>query len=132
MFENRAAIFGWVFAILIVVGMGLLVFTGPYHTIAKAPSKASSFSPVTVKIVTDPKTIGSYQPATITVHVGQKVSFTNVSDAPHTVTAKNTVFNSGDINTGGASWSYVATKSGTFPYYCIYHPRMFGTLVVKA
>jgi len=41
-----------------------------------------------VTIVTDRKTIGAYKPATITVHRGDRIVFKNVSNAPHTVSAR--------------------------------------------
>ncbi|GAC1400244.1 MAG: hypothetical protein NVSMB52_13860 [Chloroflexota bacterium] len=119
----------WIVAVLIVIGMGILVKTGPFHHINKV--QASVGAPVNVQIVSDPKVIGLYKPATITLRVGQYAIFTNSSNANHTVTAeKNNAFNSGDIGTGGAQWTFKATKPGTYPYICQYHPLMHGTLVV--
>jgi plastocyanin len=89
------------------------------------------YGPFTAKIVTDAKTVGRYAPGTIMVHVGQKVTFTNRSDAVHTVTDSKSNFDSGDIQTG-ASWSFTPKKAGRFTFYCKYHPLMHGLLIVKA
>jgi plastocyanin len=129
---SRFEIFGWVLAVIVIAIMGIITFTGPYHKVNKARSaSASSLPALHVRIVTDPKTAGRYTPSTITAKVGQAVTFTNVSDATHTVSASNNSFNSGDIGTGNGNWTFVPSKPGRFQYYCVYHPLMHGVLVVK-
>jgi plastocyanin len=49
---------------------------------------------------------------------------------PHTATAQDGRFDSGDIGTNKA-WSYVAKEDGTSAYICTLHPTMKGTLIVK-
>jgi plastocyanin len=130
MLLSRAEIVGWVFAILVVCGMGFLALHGSFNQINHA--RAAGTSAATVKIVTNPKTIGQYKPATITLKVGQTATFINVSNADHTVSAHNgSSFDSGNIATG-ASWVFKATKPGTYAYICQYHPLMKGTIVVQA
>jgi plastocyanin len=113
--------------------MGFLVFH-PFHDVNKLNSSVANTNlpALHVKIVTNTKTVGQYKPTTITATVGQRVIFSNVSDAVHTVTANNNSFNSSDIGTGGTSWTYVPKVAGRFSYYCIYHPLMHGVLVVKS
>jgi copper-containing nitrite reductase len=74
-----------------------------------------------------------YSPPSITVIMGvnNTVTWVNSDDVPHTVTANDGSFNSGNIN-GGQSWTYTFTSPGTYAYYCAYHPWMKGTVVVKA
>jgi len=79
--------------------------------------------------VTDSTTVGRYVPATVRLAMGQRVTFTNTSDAAHTVTADNGAFDSGNI-AQGAFWTFTETKAGTFTYMCAYHPNMHGTIVV--
>ena len=95
----------------------------------KAGAAASRGAAQTARIVTDPTTVGRYVPATLHLKMGQRVTFTNTSDAAHTVTADNAAFDSGNI-AQGASWTFTATRAGTFTYKCIYHPNMHGTIVV--
>jgi plastocyanin len=130
MLLSRAEIVGWVFAILVICGMGFMALHGSFNGINHA--RAAAASTATVKIVTDAKTIGAYQPAKITLKVGQTATFINSSNADHTVSAHNgSSFDSGNIATG-ANWVFKATKPGTYPYICQYHPLMKGTIIVQA
>lgn len=132
MFFSRAELFGFGVAIIVIVTMGIIVFTGPFHKISKTQAAASSFSPVMVTIKTDPKVIGIYTPDPITVHPFQKVVFKNLSNSPHTATAKNGAFNSGDLGVNN-TWTLVSPKTpGVYKYVCLYHALMHGTLIVKA
>ena len=74
-----------------------------------------------------------YSPPTITVVIGKNntVTWVNQDIAPHTVTADDGSFDSGNLNPG-YSWSYVFTTPGTYTYHCIYHPWMHGTIIVKS
>ena len=74
-----------------------------------------------------------YSPQVLTVVVGvnNTVTWTNDDQAPHTVTATDGSFNSGNLNAGQA-WSYTFTKAGVYTYFCSYHPWMKGTIIVKA
>ena len=49
---------------------------------------------------------------------------------PHTVSAKDRAFDSGGI-AARKTWMFKATKRGTIPYICTFHPGMQGTLVVR-
>ncbi len=71
-----------------------------------------------------------FLPATLIVTVGDTVVWKNEDIAPHTATAKGKNFDSGNIEPG-ASWKYVASKKGTYFYYCTFHPTMKGKLVVR-
>lgn len=75
-----------------------------------------------------------YQPASVTVQVGDTVAWANDDVVPHTATATkgNTGkrFDSGSIDAKQA-WRYVAKQKGTYPYVCAFHPTMKGTLVVR-
>src|SRR6185312_6386551 len=71
-----------------------------------------------------------YQPDTLTVNAGDTVEWKNNDIVPHTVTAADKTFTSGAIRPG-ASWKFVAKKTGTFLYVCTPHPNMRGKLVVQ-
>ena len=65
------------------------------------------------------------------IGVNNTVTWINNDDAPHTVTATNDNFNSGNMNPG-QSWTYTFTEPGTYTYYCTYHPWMTGTIIVES
>jgi plastocyanin len=73
----------------------------------------------------------TYKPASITVPRGTTVTFTNRDSTPHTATSKESgAFESGSIDTG-KSGTVKLEESGTFAYYCAFHPFMKGTIVVE-
>ncbi|HSV16312.1 MAG TPA: cupredoxin family copper-binding protein [Tepidisphaeraceae bacterium] len=73
----------------------------------------------------------SFSPTSVHAKVGDTVIWTNADDQDHTVIAADGSFNSGDIGSG-RSFQHKFTRAGTFGYYCKYHPRMKGNVVVAA
>jgi plastocyanin len=72
-----------------------------------------------------------YQPAALTVRVGDTIVWVNTDPFPHTITSSPAgAFDSGDV-AAGASWQFTARTAGAFPYLCKYHPTMTGTLTVE-
>lgn len=72
----------------------------------------------------------AYDPATVTVNVGDSVTWTNNDSVGHTATADGGSFDTGSI-AGGQSDSVTFTAAGSFPYHCTIHPQMTGTVVVQ-
>lgn len=82
----------------------------------------------------------SFVPATITVKVGQAVTWTNTDNAPHTVASDpypsdNTLaaLNSGqNLTAANDHYSFVFHKAGTYTYHDDQNPYLLeGTVVVK-
>jgi len=73
----------------------------------------------------------AYAPDPVSIAVGQSVQFVNDDDMPHTVTANDKSFDSGNMD-AGKTWTYTFTKAGTFTYGCTYHAWMHGTVKVSA
>jgi plastocyanin len=72
-----------------------------------------------------------FQPATVTVQVGDTVTWSNEDGVPHTATADDDSFDTGSIS-GGSSASQTFDTAGSVPYHCEVHPTMTGTVVVEA
>jgi len=72
-----------------------------------------------------------FEPATITIAPGQTVRWFNDDTAPHTVTAIDGSWDSGDRSPGGSFERRFDTQ-GTYPYVCQYHPSMTGKVQVTA
>ncbi|HEX8917990.1 MAG TPA: plastocyanin/azurin family copper-binding protein, partial [Chloroflexota bacterium] len=71
-----------------------------------------------------------FAPKNVSVKVGTKVTWTNKTDAPHTVTGKNGwSFHSKTFQPKGTV-SYTFSKAGTYHYICSIHPFMKATIVV--
>jgi plastocyanin len=71
----------------------------------------------------------AFDPAAVEVPVGATVTWTNTGAAPHTATASDGTFDSGEL-APGASFSHTFAAAGTFPYVCQIHPQMTGTVTV--
>jgi LPXTG-motif cell wall-anchored protein len=93
---------------------------------AKASKKAQAADTANV-------TISDYRftPATVTVVVGDTVTWTNDGPSAHSATATGGSFDTG-IFPAGASRSATFDEAGTFAYICTPHPNMEGTVVVEA
>jgi plastocyanin len=82
------------------------------------------------KIVTARMKGQAYIPSTLTVDAGTTVTWKNLDALIHTVTAVDKSFNSGVIAADG-SYSHTFAKAGTYPIFCVAHPFMKATVVVK-
>jgi plastocyanin len=84
----------------------------------------------TIKVVSDPNTIGTYDPKTLNVKVGDTVEWDfNDSSSPHTVTAQDGSFDSCTQN-AGFKFMVTFTKAGDVPYHCTLHSAMTGDIKV--
>jgi hypothetical protein len=83
--------------------------------------------PVTKTIIV----LGSgYSPSTVTVPPGSTLIFKSDSDIDHTVTQTNgSTFDK--VIPAHGTITLKLTKSGTYKYYCTYHPYMTGTIIVQ-
>jgi plastocyanin len=71
-----------------------------------------------------------YNPAKVTIAVGQTVQWINKDDHDHTVVAKNEEFDSDNLGRDD-TFKYTFTKPGKYEYFCRYHPRMKGLVIVE-
>src|SRR5688572_21470587 len=73
----------------------------------------------------------AFDPTTVTIQVGDSVTWTNQDSAAHTATAGDGSFDTGPI-VNGASDTVTFDTAGTFAYICSIHPQMTGSVVVEA
>jgi plastocyanin len=78
-------------------------------------------------------TISDFQfaPASVTVNVGDTVTWSNAGPTSHSVTATGGSFDTGTFPEG-ESRSHTFEEAGTFSYICTPHPQMKGTVTVEA
>jgi plastocyanin len=71
-----------------------------------------------------------FNPGTVTIKAGGKVTWTNDDSVGHDVTADG--FESGSPGgiDGGSTFSHTFKKPGTYAYVCSVHPGMKGTVKV--
>ncbi|HUQ19576.1 MAG TPA: plastocyanin/azurin family copper-binding protein [Gemmatimonadaceae bacterium] len=72
----------------------------------------------------------NYMQTRVEITAGTTVEWTNRDPLAHTVTAVDRSFNSGLIQPG-KTFRHTFTKPGTYAFFCMPHPFMKGTIVVK-
>lgn len=73
-----------------------------------------------------------FSPATLTISVGDTVTWTNHDTAPHNVVISDgpVKFTSPTLNQG-QTYTYTFTVAGTYDYYCSIHPDMKASVTVE-
>jgi plastocyanin len=121
----------------------------PNATSTQAPNATSTQTPATTGSPGTPLTIlegssiqgsPSYDPATLTVKKGDKITITNKDTLPHTVTSgtgptdPNSAkqFDTSIIEAGAtADIETTNINPAEYPFHCTVHPYMMGKLVVQ-
>jgi plastocyanin len=70
-----------------------------------------------------------FSPTSVTVAVGDTVTWRNNGDAPHNARADDGSFSTPDLNKGQSA-SHRFSQAGNFSYICTIHPQMKGTVRV--
>jgi len=70
----------------------------------------------------------AFNPADVTIKVGDTMTWTNNDSVPHTVTG--TGFDSGSL-AQGKTYSHKFDTAGTFDYHCSVHPSMTAKITVQ-
>jgi plastocyanin len=102
----------------------------PQDQTGQPASQDQSVQPVPIQDVAS-VSIGDnfFDVADIAIEPGTTVYWSNDGQVPHTVTADDGSFDSGQLNPGD---SYIVTflGSGRLSYYCQLHPEMVGSVTV--
>ena len=86
----------------------------------------------TVKVVSDPNTIGKYDPATVGVKVGDTVAWDfQDNTAQHSVTSDDSGVFDSCLQNAGAKFMVTFSKAGDFKYHCQIHAQMLGEVKVS-
>ncbi len=72
----------------------------------------------------------AFSPSTIKVSAGTTITWTNKDGITHTVTSNTSLFDSGNIGSGG-TFSYTFATAGTYTYHCAIHPGMIANVTVN-
>ena len=142
------------------LGEGCDMFVKPGNTLYEIPrmtldSTEEATMPIEEPMVEEPASIGEvvsipegvgvpgceetnecYVPADLVVSAGTTVIWENVDTAAHLATSgtpadgPDGIFDSGMIM-GGGTFEYEFSDKGVFPYYCVVHPWMVGTVTVE-
>lgn len=72
----------------------------------------------------------AFEPVTLTVKKGAKVTWKNDDSVQHTVTATDGSFDSGLLSKD-QTFSHTFNEAGTFDYFCKPHPTMKAKIIVQ-
>jgi plastocyanin len=72
-----------------------------------------------------------FSPQTLTVKAGEKVTWINRDDEPHTVVSVGKKFQKSSALDTDQEFTIIAGKPGSYEYFCSVHPKMTGTIVVE-
>ena len=72
-----------------------------------------------------------FNPQVITVRSGEKITWTNRDEEPHTIVSVEKQFKKSSALDTDQEFTITAGAPGTYTYYCSVHPKMTGTIVVK-
>lgn len=123
--------------VLVIVGGGILFMSqsGKMQTQQQGsssqtqPTTQTGSSPVMAKNAVTIQNM-AFSPASLTVKVGDKVTWTNQDSVGHSATADDNSFDTGVI-AQGQSGSNTFSKTGTYTYHCSVHPNMKATIIVQ-
>lgn len=72
-----------------------------------------------------------FNPQTLTVKSGEKITWINRDEEPHTVVSVEKQFKKSPPLDTDQEFTITAGAAGTYTYFCSVHPKMTGTIVVE-
>jgi plastocyanin len=73
----------------------------------------------------------AFNPQTLTVKSGDKITWINRDEEPHTVVSVEKQFKKSSALDTDQEFTITAGAPGTYTYFCSVHPKMTGTIVVE-
>ncbi|PYK19532.1 MAG: amicyanin [Verrucomicrobia bacterium] len=73
----------------------------------------------------------AFNPQTITVKSGEKITWINRDEEPHTIVSVEKQFKKSSALDTDQEFTITAGAPGTYTYFCSVHPKMTGTIVVE-
>jgi len=73
----------------------------------------------------------AFNPQTLTVKSGEKITWINRDEEPHTVVSVEKQFKKSTALDTDQEFTITADAPGTYTYFCSVHPKMTGTIVVQ-
>ncbi|MBI5044534.1 MAG: cupredoxin domain-containing protein [Candidatus Levybacteria bacterium] len=121
---------------LIIAGGGFVIISIIMLFLYNQPSSTEKMMYETANTITseDQRVVSMndsmFTPESLTVKVGESVTWRNDGMTDHNIVSDDDVFTTG-VLAKGEEGSYTFTKEGTYSYHCSIHPEMTGTIVVE-
>jgi plastocyanin len=108
---------------------------GGYGTNATTTGAGNVTNSVSIVQGSSTLTTDAFQPNPIQVSVGSTVTWTNNDAQPHTATSGENATPDGRFDSSilapAATFDHTFTEAGEYPYFCLLHPNMVGTVSVS-
>jgi plastocyanin len=114
---------------LFVLTVVLLTACGQAAAPAATPTTAPQSTPAGNEVKIDIQNF-KFSPDTVTIKVGQTVTWTNQDSATHSVVALDGSWKSASLDNGG-KFSHTFDTAGTYDYRCGFHASMTGKIIVE-
>jgi plastocyanin len=105
------------------------------ETQAEEPTAFTISIPAGVSTPGCEQTNECFNPSSISIPVGSTITWVNDDTAAHTVTSGKDATPDGVFDSGlfmaGKTFSHKFESAGEYPYYCLVHPWMTGTVTVE-
>ena len=112
--------------LLVVVALGAVAFAAP-----APPAHAVEKKVMIIEGKPDDASTWRFEPADITIKAGDTIAWQWKATDEHSATADDGSFDSGVKRGNGTIWKHKFAAPGSFPYSCVPHPYMFGTVNVQ-
>ena len=73
----------------------------------------------------------AFNPQTLTVKAGEKVTWINRDEEPHTIVSVEKQFKKSTALDTDQEFTITAGAPGTYNYFCSVHPKMTGIIIVE-
>jgi plastocyanin len=73
----------------------------------------------------------AFNPQIITVKIGEKITWINRDEEPHTIVSVEKQFKKSTALDTDQEFTITAGAPGTYTYFCSVHPKMTGTIIVE-
>jgi len=124
----------FVLGLLVVLFLAVVIGLFTAHrqpAIVAAPVPTATPTPVPPPLPNHVNIVaGAFDPSSLTVHVGQKVTWVDMDQQDHSVSADNGAFDLGVLSPG-ESTSWTPSKPGTYSYGSYLDPQLHGVVVVQ-
>jgi plastocyanin len=129
---NKTLLISIIVIVIVIIAIIIAVLVMKYPMTANPTPSNPNPQPAQGGAQTHSVTISgfAFSPASLTIHVGDIVVWTNKDSAAHTVTSDSgTELSSSSISNEG-TYSHKFTSAGTYSYHCTVHPSMHGIVTV--
>ena len=122
---------GWGIARLIAIASVILLASTASQALHESgsgkPAQTAAGAGAAPQVIIDNY---SFSPVSLSVKAGTTVTFVNHDDDAHTVDSTQGKFKSSTLNKGD-KFEFRFTEAGEYPFYCRFHPKMTGKVIVQ-